>query len=186
MKLSVDLVAKSMWDTLLPSAISEADRVQAAQASALRQSYVFNNPITAMQWSATARGITSRELIVAVASHQLYSIPKPFLDPKRPMAPPQSDAEKMDQLIPYAPFIHIDPKRVISSTHHIANLRAIVTVPTTLESTTLVIAYGLDVFATRLTPSQPFDLLNSDFNYLVLDRYSRWLAGWHRCDTADG
>jgi len=37
-----------------------------------------------------------------------------------------------------------------------------------LESTSLVLTYGLDVFLTRVTPAREFDRLNEDFNYVAL------------------
>ncbi len=40
--------------------------------------------------------------------------------------------------------------------------------PTYLESTSLVIAYGLDIYQTIRRPSQAFDILRPDFNYLAL------------------
>ncbi len=37
-----------------------------------------------------------------------------------------------------------------------------------MESTSLVFAYGLDLFATRVAPSGTFDVLSEDFNKLQL------------------
>lgn len=50
----------------------------------------------------------------------------------------------------------------------IENLKAITTNAAQLESTTLVFAYGLDLFYVRLAPAKSFDLLPSDFNYEML------------------
>lgn len=44
------------------------------------------------------------------------------------------------------------------------NVRRIVTAPALLESTSLVFAYGLDLFHTRVAPSGTFDVLSEDFN----------------------
>lgn len=46
----------------------------------------------------------------------------------------------------------------------VANVQRIVTSSTLLESTSLVFAYGLDMFLTRVTPSNTFDVLNENFN----------------------
>lgn len=46
----------------------------------------------------------------------------------------------------------------------VANIRAIITSPALLESTSLVFAYGLDLFASRVAPSHTFDVLNENFN----------------------
>lgn len=37
-----------------------------------------------------------------------------------------------------------------------------------LESTSLVLAHGLDLFLTRIAPSNTFDVLNESFNKLQL------------------
>jgi len=46
----------------------------------------------------------------------------------------------------------------------VANVRQIVTVPSRLESTSLVLALGLDLFLTRVAPSGTFDVLSESFN----------------------
>ena len=50
----------------------------------------------------------------------------------------------------------------------VAQLRGIETAPADLESTSLMLAYGLDLFFTRVTPAGRFDLLSDDFNYFAL------------------
>jgi hypothetical protein len=43
-----------------------------------------------------------------------------------------------------------------------------VTSPALLESTSLVFAFGLDMFLTRIAPSNTFDVLNENFNKVQL------------------
>nr|GMD48424.1 ER membrane protein complex subunit 1-like [Ipomoea batatas] len=52
--------------------------------------------------------------------------------------------------------------------HAAEGLRGIVTVPAKLESTTLVFAYGVDLFFTQLAPSKTYDSLTDDFSYALL------------------
>jgi hypothetical protein len=40
--------------------------------------------------------------------------------------------------------------------------------PTSLESTSLVFASGLDLYFTHVNPSRKFDALNDDFNHTAL------------------
>ena len=42
------------------------------------------------------------------------------------------------------------------------------TEPTGLESTSLVLALGLDLFGTRVAPSKTYDMLDPNFNYALL------------------
>jgi hypothetical protein len=48
--------------------------------------------------------------------------------------------------------------------HQVTNVRRIVTAPALLESTSLIFAYGLDMFLTRVAPSNTFDVLSENFN----------------------
>lgn len=47
-------------------------------------------------------------------------------------------------------------------------MRGIVTIPANLESTSLVFAYGLDLFYTQTAPSRTYDALTEEFNYALL------------------
>ena len=48
--------------------------------------------------------------------------------------------------------------------NQVAKTRRIITSPALLESTSLVFAYGLDLFFTRVAPSNTFDVLSESFN----------------------
>ena len=50
----------------------------------------------------------------------------------------------------------------------IARIRSITTAPAQLESLSLVVVTGLDLFFTRASPSQTFDSLSDEFNYVAL------------------
>ena len=46
----------------------------------------------------------------------------------------------------------------------VAKTQKVITSPALLESTSLVFAYGLDMFFTRVAPSSTFDVLSEGFN----------------------
>jgi ER membrane protein complex subunit 1 len=50
----------------------------------------------------------------------------------------------------------------------VANTQRVITAPALLESTSLVFAYGLDMFLTRVAPSNTFDVLSESFNKVQL------------------
>lgn len=50
----------------------------------------------------------------------------------------------------------------------VANVRQILTSPALLESTSLIFAFGLDLFSSRTAPSNTFDVLSENFNKLQL------------------
>ncbi|CDO75706.1 hypothetical protein BN946_scf184493.g4 [Trametes cinnabarina] len=131
--------------------------------SVYEQSYVFPHGITTMSPTSTSYGITMKDIIIANENHQIQSFPRRFLDPRRPKQKPT--AQEMEEwLIQYDPVIPNDPKRVLSHNYQVAKTRRIVTSPALLESTSLVFAYGLDLFFTRIAPSNTFDVLSENFN----------------------
>jgi hypothetical protein len=105
---------------------------------------------------------------VALDSGQIIGLNKAFLDPRRPPKDAITAEDKEEGLYPYDPILPLNPKSYVSYYKRVHNLRAISTSPATLESTSLVVAYGLEVFFTLATPSSTFDILNPDFNYFAL------------------
>eukprot|EP00951_Prasinocladus_malaysianus_P003940 scaffold27883_cov33-Prasinocladus_malaysianus.AAC.1 len=72
-------------------------------------------------------------------------------------------AEKEERLIPYKADLGIHPPFFATYDKMVQDVRGAQTFPTNLESTTLMLAYGMDVFYTRLSPSKSFDMLDDDF-----------------------
>jgi hypothetical protein len=98
---------------------------------------------------------------------QVVSVPRRFLDPRRPFhKPTKDDAEEM--LLPYEPLIPPDARWVVSADERIAGVSKVVTTSTLLESTSRVLAFGIDIFAGAVTPSKAFDILSDDFNKVQL------------------
>jgi hypothetical protein len=87
----------------------------------IAQTYLFDHPVTALTTTTTRHGITSRDLLVAT-THQLISLPKRLLDPRRPIVPkggkPKGD-EKEEGLIPYDPVIPDERKWTISHVNEV-------------------------------------------------------------------
>lgn len=136
----------------------------------LQQSYIFGTAIKSLTATKTRRGITTRHFLVGLNSNQIMGIARNLLDPRRPISKNGKPVGTPTQFsaIPYTPQIPLDPLQIISYNITINNLRGVETSHAVLESTSLVFAYGVDLFFTRITPSQRFDLLSDDFNYLFL------------------
>ncbi|XP_040278633.1 ER membrane protein complex subunit 1 isoform X2 [Bufo bufo] len=132
----------------------------------LQQSYIFPSTIRAMQATITERGITSRHVLIGLPSGAILSLPKALLDPRRPEVPTEYTRE--ENLIPYTPDIQIHAERFINYNQSISRMRGIYTAPSGLESTCLVVAYGLDIYQTRVYPSKQFDVLKDDYDYILI------------------
>uniref|UniRef100_A0A803T484 ER membrane protein complex subunit 1 n=1 Tax=Anolis carolinensis TaxID=28377 RepID=A0A803T484_ANOCA len=103
---------------------------------------------------------------VGLPSGAILSLPKALLDPRRPEIPTEQTRE--ENLIPYSPDVQIHAERFINYNQTISRMRGIYTAPSGLESTCLVVAYGLDLYQTRVYPSKQFDVLKDDYDYVLI------------------
>ncbi|KAJ3107135.1 hypothetical protein HDU97_004828 [Phlyctochytrium planicorne] len=165
-----EMVVFEIFESIKPNTrmtSSEYSSFSGQRPQVQSQSYVFPIPITALSFTDTKAGITSRELIVGLANNQVYGVSKRLLDSRRPMGAPTAD-DREEMLVPYRPILDYNPKEVISYHLEVAGVSKIVSSPSEIESTSLVAAYGLDVFLSRRSPSKVFDVLSEDFNYASL------------------
>ncbi|KAJ1304201.1 hypothetical protein OPQ81_008601 [Rhizoctonia solani] len=133
----------------------------------IQQSFLFPYPVVALGATTTKFGISTKGLLLATSKGQIYHLHRRVLDPRRPLQKPTAqDQEEM--LFQYEPVLPPDTRRIITHKNQILGTKHLVVAPTLLESTSCVLAYGLDLFYTRVTPSGTFDLLGSGFNKLQL------------------
>jgi ER membrane protein complex subunit 1 len=66
--------------------------------------------------------------------------------------------------VPYDPVIPDERKWTISHLNELFGVTNVKTSPALLESTSLVLASGLDLFYTRVAPSGTFDVLSNSFS----------------------
>ncbi|KAJ5795145.1 hypothetical protein N7457_001744 [Penicillium paradoxum] len=135
----------------------------------ISQAFMIPEPISHMAVTQTRQGITTRQLLCTLpSSNSIVGIPRPVLDPRRPVDRDPTAAEAEEGLFRYAPFLEFDGKWYLSHTRDVAGIKAVLSRPTLLESTSLVLAYGSDIYGTRATPSQAFDILGKNFSKLQL------------------
>jgi hypothetical protein len=104
--------------------------------------------------------------LVINGKNQVQTFPRRFLDPRRPKDKLTAQ-EKEEGLVQYDVLLPDDPRRVISHDYPLF-ADSLLTIPTQLESTSLILAYGLDLFMTRVAPSGSFDVLSEEFNKIQL------------------
>ena len=169
---------------LSPFKVPEQETSFAARAApppvALYRTFAVEKPILAVEPTLTARGIASKHFLVAVAPGQIAALDRRALDPRRPSMDldkngrPTTQARKkfereLDEgLHPYAPFVPLKPRSVITYTRNLVGLSNLFVTPAKLESTTLVLATGIDLYAAIYQPSGAFDLLADDFAHELL------------------
>ncbi|RZC50279.1 hypothetical protein C5167_018705 [Papaver somniferum] len=159
---------KDIWKLILgkhdlSSPISSYSRPEVMVKS---QSYYFTHSVKTMAVSSTAKGITSKQILIGTIGDQVLALDKRFLDPRR--TPNPTPAEREEGLIPLTDALPIIPQSFVTHSLLVEGLRGIVTIPTKLESTSLVFSYGVDLFFTRIAPSRIYDSLTEDFSYALL------------------
>jgi len=133
------------------------------------QTFLISQPISHMAVTQTRQGITVRQLLCTIAEqNSIIGIPKQVLEPRRPVDRDANANEQEEGLYKYTPVIELDTKLVLTHKREVAGVRNVITTPALLESTSLVFAYGIDIFGTRVAPSQAFDVLGSGFNRFSL------------------
>lgn len=135
----------------------------------MSQSYMFPGEIATFATTSTRQGITSHEILALLPeSRAILSIPKRILDPRRPVGRDPNAAELEEGLFKYAPVVEMDPKAILNHKRELLGIKHVTTTPALLESTSLVFAYGGDLFGTRVTPSMAFDVLAKGFSKVQL------------------
>ncbi|MEW5302534.1 MAG: hypothetical protein WDW36_005311 [Sanguina aurantia] len=125
-------------------------------------------PAKALATTTTARGITAKMILIATTSDQVYGMDQRLMDPRRPRRTSLTAEQQEERLILFQDTLPINPLGFSTYDQQVLGLRTIKTEAARLESTTLVFAYGIDLFYTRLTPSRAFDSLEDDFSYGLL------------------
>ncbi|KAK0406704.1 hypothetical protein QR680_018744 [Steinernema hermaphroditum] len=130
------------------------------------KAYVFPLGVSAMAVTDTEKGLTTRNLLIAIPFGGLFEVSRRIVDARRPVEMTPEMREEM--LIPYMPEIPIATEDMINYNQSVHNVRGIKTVASGLESTSLVFVYGSDLFYTKTTPSGTFDILKDDFDHFFI------------------
>ncbi|KAA8496064.1 ER membrane protein complex subunit 1 [Porphyridium purpureum] len=142
----------------------------------LRQSFVVAERITALGVTQTEKSVTSRSVLIALASGRVLQAPKSILDPRRGSSQPEFSA-KAEFLVPYHPLIGshagffpgglaTGKDQVTWLGLHGAGIRT--TYVHQEESSSHVVFSGLDLMYTVLSPAGRYDRLSHDFGFAML------------------
>lgn len=134
------------------------------------QSWIVSQPLSKLSVTQTRQGIANRNIVAYLPeSHAVVALPRILLDPRRPVGrDPTANEIEAEGLPRYMPAIEIDSRNILSHDWEILGVNGFTTTPTVVESTSLLIAHGIDVYGTRVVPSGLFDILGKGFNKLTL------------------
>jgi hypothetical protein len=130
----------------------------------LSRTYSLSKQVVAIGFTQTARGISSKQLVLALGNGQVATLDRRFLDPRRPSGDPKPE-EKLEGLFRYSPVLPLMPERVASYYHAVEGVTHVTCAAAHIESQTFILAYGgPDLFMARVAPSKGFDLLPENFS----------------------
>ncbi|XP_065173919.1 LOW QUALITY PROTEIN: ER membrane protein complex subunit 1-like [Atheta coriaria] len=121
------------------------------------------NPVT-MLATQTERGITNKHILIGMSSGAVLEMPWAFLEPRGPHMPSNPE----EGTIPYMPELPVQTENMINYNQTLGRITGIQVSPAKLESTSLVVVWGMDLFYTRVTPSKSFDVLKEDFDHWLI------------------
>jgi ER membrane protein complex subunit 1 len=136
-----------------------------------RQSFFTRLAAVALGVTQTAHGTAAKMLLLATPGGQVYQLDRRLLDPRRPLVAAgtkPTPAQAAEALPAYQPELLVAGTAFATLDKRVARLRKVLTVPAVLESSTLMIAVGLDIFYARLQPSRGFDMVPDDFPRALL------------------
>lgn len=168
------------WDILFGG--KEANHTKSAHhlemPVPLHQTYIVPSGVYAMGVTATLKGITPRSILMATTTEQIFRVSKDMLNPRRPYqglagekdkaVPNQFAATKEEAVVPYAPLLPLRHTEVLNYHQALGAVSGIISSPTSLESTSLVLCYGLDLFFMPVQSAKAYDVLSPGFNYFLL------------------
>ena len=134
----------------------------------IQKTYILPKSVEILTHTRTKKGIANKHLLLGLTNGQVFSMDLRVIDPRRPMGVP-TPSEKEEGLMQYNPYLQFIPHSAVTYNYTVPRLRGIVASPSqSLESTSLILAFGLDVQFSRVTPSNGFDMLSSNFNREML------------------
>lgn len=142
---------------------------------AISQQYIFpSGPVTALAVTGTTKGVTPRQVLFA-ASRGILAIRKDiWLNPRRDgfgnsRIHPRLLLSSEESLPPYSHTLPIVWTDVISHQHRLDEVRSIKMLATHLESVSIAVALGKDLFVSPVyIGNAPYDVLSPFFNYWLL------------------
>eukprot|EP01133_Synstelium_polycarpum_P003671 gene3671-4226_t len=141
-----------------------------------QKSFVFPSPIQTLSVSLSSKGITTKTVLVGMVSGQILPIDKKWIDSRRPYPSEQTPHDAEEGLIPYRSGLNFPQSFYTTYNTTIPLLRSISTQGTPLESTSLMVSFGLDLFVSLISPVGTYDILSDNFDHLALILTSLLLA----------
>jgi len=176
--LSTQLIISELYESDAPNergALGTRTNYSSFSADALTsphvisQAYTVAEQISHLAVTQTAQGISSRQLLATLPeSNAIVAIPREILDARRPPGRDVNATEREEGLLKYSPALELEPRYFLTHAREVIGIEKVMASPSLLESTSVVFAFGHDIFGTQVTPSLAFDVLGKGFNRIQL------------------
>ncbi|PVV04716.1 hypothetical protein BB560_000770 [Smittium megazygosporum] len=160
------IISLELFESDVPDSISSKKTFSSYDVEkpyVLTQSYLIPNALSSLGVTRTFNSISMPNLILALRNSPLSLVPFSEVDPRR-SNPSLDKSLESSYLKPYEPSIEISANEMISYSLSIKGVNTLKSTFTSLESTTLILATGLDVFCSQESPSGKFDELTPSFS----------------------
>ncbi|SCU95088.1 LAMI_0F00914g1_1 [Lachancea mirantina] len=166
------IVVVELYESLTPN---ERDSVPdscadplfyARKPEVITRAYLYPEIIRNLALTATKFDVTTKAVLLELESGQITYLPKSVVSGRRIEESKMTDADKKEFMaLPYLCGIPINDQSILTHyrTFFPGSKSSLLSIPTNLESTTLICDIGHDIFCTRLSPSLQFDMLSPSF-----------------------
>jgi hypothetical protein len=172
------IVISELYESDLPNdrgVLGATTNYSSFDAGATRKPYVISQAFTLpekvshMAVTQTSQGIATRQLLCTLPnSNAIVGIPRYVIAPRRPVDRDPTALEAEEGLFKYSPTLDLDPKWFLTHSREVVGIKRVISSPSLLESTSLVFAFGHDLFGTKVSASGVFDLLDKSFSKVQL------------------
>lgn len=176
--LSTQLIISELYESASPNergALGARTNYSSFSADAstsphvISQAYTVAEQISHLTVTQTAQGVTSRQVLATLPeSNAIVGIPREILDARRPPGRDANATEREEGLMKYVPVLELEPRYFLTHSREVIGIEKVIASPSLLESTSVIFAFGHDIFGTQVTPSLAFDVLGKGFNRVQL------------------
>jgi len=129
------------------------------------QTYAFPGGIKDMKVTRTLQGITTPDLVMILNTNQVYTLNLKWLSARRKQEEDKTEGIFDQPNLPiYKPNLPLVQHNILTYYLNLDGLEQLEITWTLLESTSLAVAYGLDLFVVRVMPEKSFDILTREFS----------------------
>mmetsp|Transcript_13200 Transcript_13200/g.24714 ORF Transcript_13200/g.24714 Transcript_13200/m.24714 type:complete len:867 (+) Transcript_13200:1078-3678(+) len=134
----------------------------------LSRTYAMTTGVKALGSTQTLQGITKQYVLMIINSGQIYAIDHSLLSPRRKTEEEVGSVFDEANLPPYNAVLPMIHTNIINYDRMLEGLDSLKTTWTLLESTSILAAYGLDLFSSKVMPERTFDMLTEEFSYSAI------------------